>query len=95
MAYVVNGQNVEAVRLTDAAGIWASPMPEGLHIVGALVATDSLVFTSRGGHTIALRRATGEKVWSYAGGGRLAIGPEGVLFIASRDGSLAAVTLHR
>lgn len=91
--YVIANGQVEARRESDGALQWMWIPPAGQLPVGTLVATRNLLFVSTQTHTYALDLAARVVTWSYAAGGHLALGRDGILFIAQQSGMLTAVDL--
>ena len=91
--YVVNNGQVEARSESDGALLWVWIPPAGQQVRGTLVATNNLLFASTASRTYAIDIAGKVATWSFAGGGHLALGRDGILFIAQESGMLAAVDL--
>lgn len=99
VVYAFNGNQVEARRETDGTLLWNWPLPANGTQIGTMIATDNLLFVSATaagsdvGATYALDIASHRLVWSYPAGGLLAMGANGVLYIASSD-RLTAVAVR-
>jgi len=95
--YAFNGNQVEARSEADGSQLWTWPLPDGATPVGTMIATSNLLFVSTSrmgiGATYALDIASHRKVWSYPLSGYLAIGANGVLYIANNS-QLAAIALR-
>ena len=95
VVYAFNGSQVEARREADGAQLWSWPLPASGAPIGTMIATDNLLFVSAtaagadAGVTYALDIASHRLVWSYPAGGLLAMGANGVLYIASSDKLIA------
>lgn len=59
-----------------------------------MLVTSNLLFASGANTTVAVDLATHQVVWTYPLGGELAISDQGVLYIVSQAGKLAAVNLR-
>ncbi|MEJ2727654.1 MAG: PQQ-binding-like beta-propeller repeat protein [Deltaproteobacteria bacterium] len=66
--------------------------PQGESIVTPMIVTDNLIFASTESATYALDLEKQKEQWSYPAGGHLALSDEGVLFIATADGNLVAIS---
>lgn len=86
--YAFNGTQVEAHREVDGTLAWAWPLPAGTPN-GTLIATTNLLFVSTPTTTYAVDLASRRAVWSYPAGGLLAMGANGVLYIAASDRLIA------
>lgn len=104
--YVLNGGEVEARREADGVLLWnwAPPVLDPpLTPKGPIVAVDNLLFVScqepplylrpQVGVTYAIDLQTHEAVWTYPQFGHLALSAQNKLFIATRNGQLAAIRL--
>jgi uncharacterized protein YjdB len=91
--YVMRNGQVEARSESDGALLWLWVPPSGQQVSKTMVATRNLLFVSTQTHTYAIDLAARMAVWSYDGGGHLALGRDGILFIAQEDGMLHAVKL--
>jgi uncharacterized protein YjdB len=93
MLYVINNGQVEARNESDGSGVWVWIPPAGQRATGTIVATRNLLFVSTESHTYAIDIAARAATWSHPAGGHLAVGRDGILFIAQSDGTLTAVDL--
>ena len=93
MLYVVNGGQIEARRESDGSLAWLWIAPDGAITAPAIV-TKNLVFVSTAANTYALDLESQAMVWSYRGGGQLALSKDGVLYIAQQSGKLAAIKVR-
>ena len=91
--YVISSGQVEARRESDGSLLWVWIPPAGQMPVGTLLATKNLLFMSTATHTYAMDIDARVVTWSHAAGGQLALGRDGILFIAQESGMLAAVDL--
>lgn len=91
--YVINNGQVEARRETDGSLVWVWIPPAGQQAAGTIVATRNLLFASTSSHTYGIDVAARLMTWTYPAGGHLALGGDGVLYIAQQNGRLAAVNL--
>lgn len=91
--YVFNNNQVEARRESDGSLLWVWIPPAGQTPQGTMVATKNLLFVSTASHTYAIDLNARVTMWSYAGGGHLALTQDGVLLIAQQSGWLSAVDL--
>ncbi|GLC25532.1 hypothetical protein rosag_20450 [Roseisolibacter agri] len=91
--YAVNGTQVDVRRQSDGSLIGSWTPPEG-QVRAPVLVTRNLLFASTAAATYAVDLATRRHVWSYPGGGALALNANGVLFIAQANGRLAAITLR-
>jgi uncharacterized protein YjdB len=91
--YVISSGQVEARRESDGSLLWVWLPPAGQTPVGTLVATKNLLFMSTASHTYAMDIDARVVTWSHAAGGQLALGRDGILFIAQESGMLTAVDL--
>jgi hypothetical protein len=95
VVYAFNETQVEARRESDGAQLWTWPLPASGGPIGTMIATDNLLFVSataagaKAGVTYALDIASHRRVWSYPAGGLLAMGANGVLYIAGPDKLIA------
>jgi len=71
--------------------LW-QPSLEGESIVTPMIVTDNLIFVSTASMTYAVDLASQTAVWSYGAGGHLALSDDGVLFIATSEGILHAIS---
>ena len=92
VVYALNGAQVQAHRESDGALLWTWPVPTGAPS-GTMIATDNLLFVSTGAATFAVDLASHRQVWSYPMGGMLAMGANGVLYIAGAS-KLVAVAVR-
>ena len=90
--YVFNSGKVEARAESDGALLWTWGPPEG-QPQGTTLVTDNLLFVSTASNTYAVDLTTGMHVWTYPAGGYLAMGKDGILFIARSNGSVAAIAV--
>ncbi|RKG94083.1 Ig-like domain-containing protein [Corallococcus terminator] len=90
--YVFNNRQVEARSEADGALLWTWIPPEG-EPRGTTVVTDNLLFVSTASNTYAVDLAARVQTWKYPAGGRLALGKDGILFIAQENGVLAAIAV--
>ena len=88
--YVHNNSQIEARRESDGSLLWVWVPPEG-RPVGTTVVTKSTLFVSTAANTYAVDLASRNHAWVYPRAGHLALSKEGILLIAGRDGTLAAV----
>ena len=89
--YVVNG-TLNAVDEVNGALRW-SWRPDNNYLNSNIIATLSHIFVANGATTYALSATTGELLWSYNAGGRLALGADGALYIQSGQ-QLVAINLE-
>jgi len=66
--------------------------PSGESIVTPMIVTDNLIFVSTASMTYAVDLESQTDVWSYAAGGHLALSDDGILFIATAEGILHAIS---
>ncbi|CAM4122980.1 Ig-like domain-containing protein [Corallococcus exiguus] len=90
--YVFNNRAVEARSEADGALLWTWIPPEGEPRWTTLV-TDNLLFVSTSSNTYAVDLTARVQMWKYPAGGRLALGKDGILFIAQDNGTLAAIAV--
>ncbi len=98
--YTVNGAQLEARSAVDGSRLWswfpdeASTDPFGGaygQASGNIIVTDNLLFVSTSTRVYALDLATHKTVWVFQQPGRLALSPNGVLYIATTaNGNLPA-----
>jgi uncharacterized protein YjdB len=93
MLYVINNGQVEARNESDGSLVWVWIPPAGQTTTGTIVATRNLLFVSTESRTYAIDIAARAATWSYPAGGHLAVGRDGILFIAQESGMLTAVDL--
>jgi hypothetical protein len=99
VVYAFNGTQVEARSEADGSPLWTWPLPASGAPVGTMIATSNLLFvsatssTSSSGITYAVDLASHRRVWSYPLSGQLAIGANGVLYIAGND-QIVAIALR-
>ncbi len=93
MLYVISNGKVEARNESDGTLVWTWTPPAGQTTSGTIVATRNLLFASTASHTYAIDIAARAVTWSYPAGGHLAVGRDGILFIAQESGMLTAVDL--
>jgi uncharacterized protein YjdB len=93
MLYVISDGRVEARSESNGSLVWTWVPPAGQTTIGTMVATRNLLFVSTYGHTYAIDLAARVATWSYPAGGELAVGRDGILFIAQDTGMLTAVDL--
>jgi uncharacterized protein YjdB len=91
--YVMNNNQVEARRESDGSLLWVWIPPGGQQPQGTMIVTRNMLFVSTGSHTYGIDIAARLMTWSYNRGGQLALGRDGILFIAGGNGQLAAVDL--
>lgn len=96
---VANGQvyHVGSGVLSSVDELNGSPRwswrPDGQNLGSNIIATLSHVFVASETKTFALSATTGELLWSYDAGGRLALGADGALYIQSGQ-RLVAINLE-
>jgi len=66
--------------------------PPGEIIVTPMIVTDNLIFVSTESVIYAVDLESQTAVWSYGAGGHLALSDDGVLFIATSEGILHAIS---
>ena len=66
--------------------------PEGESIVTPMIVTDNLIFVSTESVTYAVDLESQSEVLVYSAGGHLALSDDGVLFIATAEGNLVAIS---
>ncbi len=91
--YVINNNQVEARRESDGSLLWVWIPPGGQQAQGTMIATRNMLFVSTGSHTYGIDLAARLMTWSYNRGGQLALGRDGILFIAGNNGQLSAIDL--
>ncbi|HEX5870943.1 MAG TPA: Ig-like domain-containing protein, partial [Longimicrobium sp.] len=91
--YVINNEQVEARRESDGTLLWLWIPPANQRPTGTIVATRNLLFVSTASHTYGIDLAARLVTWSHPAGGHLALGRDGILFIAQESGMLTAVDL--
>lgn len=74
----------------DLIGVWVPPQGQAQ---APVLATRNLVFVSTATATYAVDIASRRTIWSYPGGGALALGTDGILYISQSGGKLAAIAL--
>jgi outer membrane protein assembly factor BamB len=57
-----------------------------------MIVTDNLIFVSTEFTTYAVDLVSQTEVWSYQAGGHLALSNDGILFIATTEGELIAIS---
>ncbi|RKH47261.1 hypothetical protein D7Y23_22460 [Corallococcus sp. AB050B] len=90
--YVFNKGKVEARAESNGDLLWTWTPPTGTP-QGTMVVTDNMLFVSTATNTYAVDLTTRAHVWTYPAGGYLALGKDGILFIARSNGSLSAITV--
>jgi hypothetical protein len=87
--YAVDGGRLVVLDELTHTELWSWQPPGAF--VGPLIVTDThvLASTAQGMHAVDL--VTRQGVWSYPGGGHLALA-DGTLYIASENGTLTAIT---
>ena len=93
MLYVIKDGRVEARNESNGSLVWTWVPPAGQTTLGNIVATRNLLFVSTGSHTYAVDIEARAATWVYPAGGDLAVGRDGILFIAQENGMLTAVDL--
>jgi outer membrane protein assembly factor BamB len=93
LLYVVNNGQVDIRRASDGSLVAPWVPPEG-RVQPPMIVTRNLLFASTGANTYAVDLATRRQVWSYPAAGALALGGQGILFIAQGNGRLAAIALR-
>jgi hypothetical protein len=97
--YAFNGSQVEARSEADGSLKWTWPLPASGAPVGTMIATSNLLFVSatasgsNTGVTYALDLASQRRVWTYPLSGQLAMGADGVLYIAGNN-QLVAIAVR-
>jgi hypothetical protein len=97
--YVHNGSRVDARHESDGTLLWSWVPPVG-RPERTMVVTDNLLFVTTvedwgsASRTYAIDLATGKHVWSHPSGGELALGAQGLLLIAARNGRLTALSVR-
>lgn len=94
---VDDGKVVEARAAGTGLVLWRSaPLFNPRLSAGQarMLATDNVLFVSTELGTLAIDIATRKVVWSYQGGGDMALSDRGVLYIATTGGTLVAVNLR-
>lgn len=103
VVYVANNSplQLEARDTSDGSLLWAwSPTGTGEDgFYGHVVATDNLIFVSTNQKVYAIDKTTHQSVWDYWHPGELSISRNGILYIATSDGSksdgsVTAINLH-
>ena len=94
--YAVNEGYLHALDESDGSFIegwlpWQPPL-EGESIVTPMIVTDNLIFVSTESATYAVDLASQTEIWSYPAGGHLALSNDGILFIATSEGNLIAIS---
>ena len=69
---------------------WQPPLDESIDY--PMLVTDNLIIVSTVSNTYAVDRETQTEVWSYPAGGHLALSNDGILFIATSEGHLHAIS---
>lgn len=92
--YVANGSQLEARSESDGSLLWLWVPPDRLALANTNIATNNLLFVSTSSHSYAIDIASHQQVWSYQGGGALALSKQGLLFIAQQNGRLAAIKVQ-
>jgi outer membrane protein assembly factor BamB len=87
--YAISSGALSVRNEINGAFLW-SWAPSSGNLTGTLVVTDTHVFASTGSTTYAIDLNTHNEAWSYPLGGKLALS-EGVLYIATNSGELAAL----
>ena len=99
--YAVSEGYLQALDESDGSFIegwlpWQPPPLEGESIVESIVTpmivTDNLIFVSTASKTYAVDLESQTAVWSYDAGGHLALSDDGILFIATAEGELHAIS---
>jgi outer membrane protein assembly factor BamB len=91
--YAVYEGSLYALDESDGSFIegWQPPL-EGESIVTPMIVTDNLIFVSTESATYAVDLESQTPVWSYDAGGHLALSDDGVLYIATTEGELHAIS---
>ena len=94
--YAVAEGYLHALDESDGSSIegwlpWQPPLA-GESIVTPMIVTDNLIFVSTESTTYAVDLASQTEVWSYPAGGHLALSDDGVLYIATAEGILHAIS---
>lgn len=91
--YIANEARLEARRESDGALLWSwspnetSPTPFATGSTPPnIIVTDNLVFVSTVANVYAIDLVTKSKVWSFPRPGRIALSPNGVLYISPLPG---------
>jgi outer membrane protein assembly factor BamB len=88
--YAINGAQLEARRDSDGTLLWSWLPPENTtepfavfhgSTPGNVLATDNLVFVGTGSGIYAVDTTTRRHVWHYPKPGRMALSPQGVLYL--------------
>jgi outer membrane protein assembly factor BamB len=90
--YAVYKGYLHARNESDGAFEWEWQPPPGESIVRPMLVTDNLIFVSTESATYAIDLETRAEVWSYDAEGHLALGNDGILFIATSEGELHAIS---
>lgn len=77
---------------SDGSFEWEWQPPPGESIVPPALVTDSLIFVSTESAAYAVDLETRTDVWEYPAGGHLALSNDGILFIATSEGELHAIS---
>ena len=92
--YVANSGQIEAHSESDGSLLWLWLPPDKLPPVNTSIATNNLLFVSTASDTYAIDIGSHQLVWSYHGGGALALSKQGILLIAQQNGRLAAIKVQ-
>ena len=90
--YAVYKKNLHARNESDGSFEWEWQPPPGESIAGPMLVTDNLIFVSTESATYAVDLETKTDAWDYPAGGHLALGNDGILFIATSEGELHAIS---
>ena len=93
--YFGAGDNaVLQARASDSGDLlWETTLPETSEGWYEVVTVGNLVFVS-GSATYAIDRGSHKVVWTFPAGGKLAVSPNGTLYIANSNNTLIAINLH-
>jgi outer membrane protein assembly factor BamB len=77
---------------SDGSFEWEWQPPSGESIVTPMIVTDNLIFVSTESTTYAVDLESQTDLWSYPAGGHLALSNDGLLYIATSEGNLIAIS---
>jgi hypothetical protein len=90
LIYATDGGRLVVLDELTHAPLWSWTPPSG-SLAGPMIVTDTHLLASTADSTYAVDLASRQSVWSHPAAGHLALA-DGMLLIASRDGSLTAIS---
>ncbi|MDH5759042.1 MAG: Ig-like domain-containing protein [Gemmatimonadota bacterium] len=92
--FVARDNDVEARSELDGSILWTWSPPDGEVLTGPRVVTRNLLFAGTNAGTYAIHLGSHEAVWSTGRTGLLALGSNGLLFIAGKNGLLTGIRVR-